>query len=75
MHQPRDQLLARAALALDQHRGVAGGDPPHQFHQLAALDTFGDHRVGAEAPGELLAQSVIFMMELVELERPLHPGL
>jgi hypothetical protein len=75
VNQPCDQFLARPAFALDQHRGVAARDTPHQFHQFAALDAFGDHRIGAEAPSQLLAQRVVLVLELVELERPLHPRL
>src|SRR5581483_9064193 len=55
VHQARDQLLAGAALALDEHRGMAGRDAAHQLHQLAACDTFRDHRIGPETPGQLLA--------------------
>ena len=35
MDGPRQQLLSRSALALDQHRDVGPGDPPHHPEDLA----------------------------------------
>ena len=42
----RDELLAGAALALDQHGRAARRDAAHEVEQLAAPRARGDHRVG-----------------------------
>ena len=75
MDQARDELFARAALALDEHGGVAGRDSPHQIHQGPALRAFGDDRLRAEPPGDFLAQGLVLALELLSLQRARHPGL
>ena len=59
VQQARDQLLAGAALALDQHRGAARRDAADELEQLAAARALGDHGVGRVAAGQLLAQLAV----------------
>ena len=54
VQQARHQLLAGAALALDQHRRPARRDAAHQVEQLPAARALGDHRVGRVAARDLL---------------------
>ena len=61
---PRDQLLAGAGLALDQHGAV------HRRHELEALEdrlhgaALADHLIEAIAVAELRAQLGVFLAEL-----------
>ena len=46
VQQARDQLLAGAALALDEHGRAARRHAPHEIEQLAALRALGDDALG-----------------------------
>ena len=63
MHGFREELLARARLAGQQHRGIGGGHSPdlaqHGFHRRALRDD----RVVARVGRELLAQVLVVELE------------
>ena len=67
-----DQVLARAALALNQDRGrLAGSDFLHEVHQFGRLRRHGDHFVIAGVPAHLAAQRLHLAAQVVGLERVL----
>ena len=52
VERPRDQLLARAALAQDQHRGLRRPDPLDPAHQLPQAGAASDELVATRVMGE-----------------------
>ena len=59
MQHARDQLLASAALALDQHRRVSRRGPAHDRGKTAARGTLGDERRRHTRHVELLMEQAI----------------
>jgi hypothetical protein len=68
MQLARDQLLAGAALTLNQHGRLARRHAPHQLEQLAAAWTLGDHRLGRVAARDFLAEVAVLALETREIE-------
>ncbi len=69
----RDQLLAAAVFAVDQHPGVGRRYPGHQFPDLLQALTAADHgeaRVGGAR--QSLAQARVFALEAPVFQGPLH---
>ena len=65
MNRPRDQLLAGAGLAEEQHRGIGVGHqldrPEHLLHRRRAAEDLAEVQVGVER----LAQVDVLALELV----------
>src|SRR5581483_10993108 len=67
-----DQVLAGAALALNQDGGgFAGGDFAHKAHQLGHLGGLADDLVVSRAAADFTAQGLDFAAQLVGFERVL----
>ena len=67
----RDQLLAGAALAGDEHRGLGRRDPAHQLEHPLHRRRLADQAVEAEAPLQLGAQLEVVAHQRALLERAL----
>src|SRR5207247_752541 len=70
VEQAGNELLARAALALDQHRGAARRHAADERQELAAPRALGDHRLGRVAAGPLLAAPAVLALEPGPRARP-----
>ncbi len=77
-----DQLLSRAGIPLDQHRGIGGGDPAQTVDHFVHLRTVADHpfktkfliepaaQLGISATQMLIARGIVdHRPQLFEIER------
>ncbi len=72
MKRPRAELFARAAFALEQHRGVGAGGAFDGHHHLAQGRGFADDARAAAAGGGFLFEQPVFTEHALLLERARH---
>src|SRR5439155_504046 len=67
-----DELLAGAALALDEDRRAARRHAPHEVEELPARLALGHRRVRCIAAGDLLSEVAVLALEARQVERARH---
>ena len=68
VYRARHELLARAAFAADQHRGVRVGHPRHHVEQLADLRRAADEALGRLQPLHLALERRVAALQVLALE-------